>query len=69
MLVAVREFVHTVAHIGDDAESQLLCFVAFAMVFAYQGNQTFGQPDEADSQRALVDDRSNGVVRLQILAT
>lgn len=69
VLIAFREFVGTVAHVGNDFQAQLLAFFAFSVVFARKCHQTFCQSDEADAQRALIDDAFYRVVRLKFFRT
>lgn len=69
VLVAVRELVGTVAHVGHDFQTQLLGFGRFAVVSSGEGYQTLGQTDEADAQSALVDDGGYGVVWLQLFTS
>ena len=68
MLILLAELVGTVAHIGDDTQTQLLCLVALAMMLSYQGNQTLGQSDESDTQCSVIDNGSYGIVGAQLLA-
>ena len=68
MVVALAEVVDAVAHIGDDAQSQLLCLVALAVMMADECHETFCQPDEADAQRTLIDDALHRVVGAQLVA-
>ena len=69
VLIAFREFVGTVAHVGNDFQAQLLAFFAFAVVFARKCHQTFRQSDKTDAQRALIDDAFYRVVRLKFFRT
>ena len=69
VLVALAKLVDTVAHIGHDADAQLLSLVALAMVVSREGDQAFCQTDEADTQRALVDDALDLVIRAELAGT
>ncbi len=68
VLILLAVLVHLVAHVTHDFQAQALALVALAMVLAGEGNQALGQADEADAQRALVDDAFDGLVRLEVLA-
>ena len=54
VLVLFAVVVHAAAHVAYYAQTQCLCFLAFAVVFAYKGDKTFRQTDEAYAQGALV---------------
>ena len=69
VLIALAELVDAVSHVAYDLQAQLLALLALAVVLAGEGNQTLGQTDEADAQRALVDDGGDGVVGLEVLRT
>ena len=69
MVIPFAEVVYTLTHIIDDFQSQFLTLLTLSMVLACQGYKTFCQSDEADAERALVDDTLNGVVGLQFVGT
>ena len=69
VLVFFAEFEYLVAHVGDDAQSELLCFGAFAVVVSGEGYEAFGQSDESDAECALVDDGCDGVVFAQYVGS
>lgn len=69
VVILLRELVGTVAHVGHDPQSQLLCLLALAMMMTGEGHKTFGQSDKADTKRALVDNPLNGVLRLELLCS
>ena len=69
VLVALAELVDTVAHIGDNLDTQLLCLVALAVMMAHEGNQALGKADKADAQGALVDDTFHTVVGAEFAGT
>ena len=69
MMILVAEVVDALAHVAHDLQSQLLRLLTLTVVLASQGHQTLGQTDEADAQRALVDDALDGVGRLQLVST
>ena len=69
VLILLRETQCTVAHVGHNLQTELLCLLAFAVVLAHEGNQTFSQTDETDAESALVDHALDGVVRLEFGST
>lgn len=69
VVILLRELVGTVAHVGHDPQSQLLCLLALAMMMPGEGHKTFGQSDKADTKRALIDNPLNGVLRLELLCS
>ena len=69
VMVALGKLIGTVAHIGNDAQPQRLRCGIFAVMLAGKCHQRFGQTDETDTQRALVDDRSYRIVGAEIFAT
>ena len=69
MLIAVAELHNTVAHVGDNLQTQFLALLALAMVVAGEGDKTLCQANETDTQCTLVDDRSDGLVGREVLAT
>ena len=68
VMILLAELVGTVAHVGNNLLSQLLCLLALAVVFADEGNQAFCQSDEADTQGSVVDDALDGLFRLQVFS-
>ena len=62
------EAVDLAGHVLHDAETQLLGFLAFAMVLADEGDEAFGEADETDGEGALVDDGLDGVVVVELAA-
>ena len=68
MLEPLGILVGLVAHIGHDAQTELLGFLTLAVMLAHKGYQTLGQAYEADSEGALVDDALDGVIVLKVLA-
>ena len=69
VVIPLTEVVHSLAHVSDNPQTQFLTLLAFAVVLACQGHQTFCQTDEADAQGALVDDTLDGIVGLQFVGT
>ena len=69
VLIALAELVNAITHIGNDLDTQLLCLVTLAVVMADKSNQTLGKADEADAQRALIDDTLHLVVGLELAGT
>ena len=69
MLVLLAELVGTVAHVGDDANTQFLSLLTLTVMLAHESHETLCQSDETDTQRTLVDDRFDGVVGPQVLAS
>ena len=69
MLVEFRELVSTVAHIGHDLQAELLRLFRLTVMLSSQSDQAFGQTDETDAQRPLVNHRSYRIVGLQLLAS
>ena len=69
VVIAVAEIVDTLTHITDYLQSQLLGFVALAVMLAYKSHQRLGQSDESDTQRSLVDDALDGIRRSQLVGT
>ena len=61
-------FVDLVSHVGDYPQAELLRLLGFPVMFADKGYESLGKSDEADSERALVDDGLDGVIVLQVLA-
>ena len=61
MVIALTELVDAVAHVCDNPQAQLLRLLALAVMLARQCHKTFGQSDESDAERALVDDRLHGI--------
>lgn len=51
-----------------DAQAQALSFLRLAVVFAHECNQTFGQADESDTERSLVDYALDGIVGSEVSA-
>ena len=49
MMIALAELIDAVAHIRYDLQSQFLCLFRLSVVLADEGNQAFGQSDEADT--------------------
>ena len=60
VVVALAEVVDTLTHVSYYLQAQLLTLLALTVVFARQCYQTLGPSDEADAQRALVDDALDG---------
>ena len=69
VVILIAELVHTVAHIGDNLQSQLLCLLALAMVLTNESHKALCQSNEADTQRTLIDDALDGIGRSQFLCT
>ena len=69
MLIAVAKLHNTVAHVGDNLQTQFLALLALAMVLASEGDKTLCQTNETNTQCTLVDDGGNGLVRREVLAT
>ncbi len=61
VLVALAEIVHAATHVANNPQTEGLCFFAFAVMFADEGDEAFGKADEADTECALVDYRLDGV--------
>ena len=62
-------FIAEVAHVTDDIETDFLSFGGFAMVLANHSNERFGEADEADRKRTVLDDVAEFVVWFELLAT
>ena len=69
VVVTLGELVHSVAHVGDNAQSQLLALLRLTVVLAREGNKAFCQSYEADAERTLVDDALHGVGGFQFVGT
>ena len=59
--------IRPVADMPDNALAQLLRGFGFAMVLTDQGLETFGQPNEADGQRAVLEDFTHLVIRSELV--
>ena len=68
MLVGLGKAVDLFGHVGDDAQTQFLGFLAFAVMLADEGDEAFRQADEADGKRTLVEHGLDGVVLVKFLA-
>lgn len=68
VLVGLGEAVDLAGHVLDDAEAELLGFLAFAVVLADEGDEAFGEADETDGEGALVDDGFDAVVVVELAA-
>ena len=67
MLELLAEFVHSVAHVGHDLQTQFLSLRVFTVMMTCEGNQTLSQSDESDTECTMIDDALDGVVWLQVL--
>ena len=63
MSILVAISIYFVAHEGHYSQPEFLSFFRFAVMFPYEGNQSLGKADKADSESALVDYLFNSVVR------
>ena len=69
VLEAVAELNNTVAHIGNNLQTEFLTLLALAMVLASECDKTLCQANEANTQCTLIDDRCDRVVGREVLAT
>ena len=68
MLILFAELTHTITHISNDSQAQLLSLLALAVMFSDKSHQTFCQPDEANTEGTLVDDRSYRIIGSQLVS-
>ena len=68
VVIFLAEFVGTVAHVGHNLQTQLLSFLALAVVLADERLEALCQSDESDAQCTVVDDALDGVRRLQLVS-
>ncbi len=69
VVIGLGEAVGLVAHERHYPQTELLGLIRLSVMLAHKGYQTFGQSDESDSERALIDDALHGVVGRQLLAS
>ena len=62
-----RYVVHTLAHIGDDLQAQIVALLALAMVLAGQGLECLCQADEANGEGAMLQHFGHRVVPVQFV--
>ena len=68
VLEGLGEAVDLLGHVGNDAKSELLCFLALAMMLADKGDKAFGKADKADGKRTLIHYRLDGILAFELLA-
>ena len=68
VVILLAEFVGTVAHVGHDLQTQLLSFLALAVVLADERLEALCQSDESDTQSSVVDNALYGVGRVQLVS-
>ncbi len=62
VVIPLRELIGAGTHVGDYSQPETLRFVAFAVMFACQGDKALGKADESDTECALIDDAFDCVV-------
>ena len=67
VLEGLGEAVDLFSHVGDDAKSEFLGFLAFAVMLADEGDKAFSQAYEADGKGTLVHYRLDGILAFELL--
>ena len=65
-LVFLAIFVATLAHMGDDVETEFARSFVFAVVFAGHGDESFGETNEADREGAVLDNITQSVAWFEL---